>query len=93
LLAVDVVDDLPVVAGVVLPAVGLVGGFAEAVLGLTGAAAFGLGVAGLGAGKAFWVVVGAAGVQVLALFGTLGAVIALLPPVAVSLNPKGFIAV
>lgn len=68
-------------------------GFAEAVLGLTGPAAFGFDAAGLGAERAFGLAAGAAGLQVLAFFGTLGPAIARLPPVVVSLRPKGLEAV
>ena len=67
-------------------------GFGDAVLGLTGAAVLDLETAGLGAGRAFWEDVEAAGLRSIG-FGTLGAVIALLPPSLVSLNPRGLVAV
>jgi len=104
LLAVEFPEDFaePALDGV-LPAVDLTEdpvvlmddgrGFAEAALGLTGAATFAFEVVGLGAGRAFDEAVGAAGVQVLAFFGAPGPVIPLRPPVVVSLNPSGFDAV
>lgn len=94
----DLVDD-------VLPAVDVVGGrlvltgdgrdLAETVLGLAGTAAFVFELAGLEVGRAFCRdegAEGAAGAQVLALLGP-PAAMARLPPVLVSLNPNGLVAV
>lgn len=67
-------------------------GFGDAVLGLTGAAVLGLETADLGAGRAFWEDAEAAGLRSTG-FGTLGDVMALLPPALVSLNPRGLVAV
>jgi hypothetical protein len=67
-------------------------GFAEVVLDLTGCAALDLGVEDLGAARAFWEGVGAAGVQVLDFFKP-EAVTARLPAVLVSLSPSGLVAV
>ncbi len=67
-------------------------GFGDAVLGLTGAAVLDLETADFGAGRAFWEDAEAGGWRSIG-FGTLGLVIALLPPTLLSLNPRGFVAV
>lgn len=94
-LAGDLVDEpLPAVEDTgdfeVLTAEGR--GLAKTVLDLTDETGFEPDVAALGAGRVFCDVEGAAGVQVLGLFGALGAVTLLFPPVIVSLKPSGLVA-